>query len=336
MKPRSRIETTGLLALLLVVVTVALCGWYYISTVSKPLDFGDELFVVKKGDTLSSIAQRLTDTGVIDEPYTLKIMGRLNSRGSSIKAGEYRFPESITMEEFLGWLVSGKGQVGNRITILEGWTFRQMREAINKADKISNITRDWSDQRIMEEMGHPELHPEGQFFPDTYQFLRGESDINIYRTAFNLMQQKLDKLWSERSDDLQLDSRYEALIMASIIEKESQYKEEIREIAGVFSNRLEKGMRLQTDPTVIYGLGDEFDGNITRAHLRADGPYNTYTRAGLPPTPISLPGYDSLYAAVNPVDTSSLYFVSMGNGKHKFSATLKEHNAAVRKYILKK
>ena len=310
--------------------------WYYQTTINTPLNFGDKIYDIKRGDTFASVIKNLVDQEIIKEPYSLKIYARLNNLGTQIKAGEYRFPEGTNSIELLQRLVSGKGQIGIRITFIEGWTFRQMREQLAKAKKLKQLTMDWTEQQIMAELGAPELHPEGQFYPDTYHYRSGDSDLSIFKKAFDTMQQKLDLVWSERQENIQLKSRYEALIMASIIEKETQARQEQPHIAGVFDNRLRIGMRLQTDPTVIYGIGTDYDGNITRKHLKTDTPYNTYTRGGLPPTPISLPGFDSLHAAVNPLQTESLYFVAKGKGLHKFSKTLEEHNAAVRKYILKK
>jgi UPF0755 protein len=311
-------------------------SWYYFSEISKPLRFADDVFIIKRGESLSSIANRLNNQGVIREPYTLKVYARLNKIGTRIKAGEYRFPDGISLVELADRLVTGKGQIGIKITIIEGWTFAQMREAINAAPKLKKYTLQWTDQQIMEEMGLPGTHPEGQFYPDTYHYRLGDSDISIYKKAFTLMQESLDEAWSRRQPDLQIKSRDEALILASIIEKETQVREEQPHISGVFDNRLRMGMRLQTDQTVIYGIVEEYDGDITRKHLKTDTPYNTYTRYGLPPTPICLVGDDSLYAAVHPKKTKSLYFVARGEGRHKFSETLEQHNAAVRKYILGK
>ncbi len=324
-----------LVVLLGFIVTLSVV-WYYDSTMAKPRHFGDEVFLIERGESLTAIAERLVDNQVIDEPYSLRIHARLNNLETRIQAGEYRFPEGITLTEFMHRLVSGKGQIGIKITIIEGRTFKQMRYLINTAPKLKKTTLHWSDQQIMQAMGQPELHPEGQFYPSTYHYRKDDSDMSIYKEAFALMQAKLDKVWANRAENLQIKSRYQALILASIIEKETQDRKEQPHISGVFDNRLRIGMRLQTDPTIIYGLGDEYKGNITRKHLQRDNPYNTYTRYGLPPTPISLPGYDSLFATVNPKQTKSLYFVAMGGGRHKFSDTLKEHNAAVRKYILKK
>ncbi|MYH91747.1 MAG: endolytic transglycosylase MltG [Gammaproteobacteria bacterium] len=325
------------LALLVVAAGVVLGGswFYYVVAVSKPFEFGEGTFVVARGETLNGISRRLTDSGITPEPWSLRILARQNGN-KPIMAGEYDFPRTMALTEFLDRIVSGRGQVDVGVTIVEGWTFRMMREVLGTAEGLRPDTREWSDDRIMEALGYPDLHPEGQFYPDTYYYRKGDPDLDIYRKAFELMQFRLRQVWAQRSPDLPLDDPYEALIVASIIEKETQDRDEQPTIAGVLFNRLRKGMRLQTDPTVIYGVGDAFDGNITRKHLKTDTPYNTYTRAGLTPTPISLPGMDSLMAAVRPAETEAYYFVAKGGGRHHFSRTLEEHNRAVRKYILGK
>ena len=328
-------KKAGVLIALVGALMALLVVGYYLSAISKPLDFGDEAFLISRGESLSAIANRLVEDKIIEEPYTLKLHARLNALGTRIKAGEYKFPQGISLADFVDRLVSGKGQIGIRITFIEGWTFKQMRETIRAAPKLKITTLGWSDQQIMQAMGHSGLHPEGQFYPDTYYYRRGDDDLSIYKKAFLLMQDQLDAVWENRQRNLQIKTRYEALILASIIEKETWIRDERPLISGVFSNRLKVGMRLQTDPTVIYGAGAKYKGKITYKHLKTDTPYNTYMRYGLPPTPISLPGYDSLEAAVNPKKTKSFYFVAIGKGRHKFSETLKEHNAAVRKYIKK-
>ncbi len=322
--------------LLLTAAVVAGGGWYYFQqAVQEPLDFGKKTFLVNRGETLNGISRRLADTGITPEAWSLRLLARLEGN-APIMAGEYAIPGPISLTDFLDRIVTGRGQVDVRITIVEGWTFRQMRAALRDAPDLAQQTADWPDERIMAELGHPGLHPEGQFYPDTYHYRKGDSDLGIYRKAFNLMQARLGEAWDQRAPDLPLDTPYEALILASIIEKETQVRDEQPTIAGVFYNRLEKGMRLQTDPTVIYGVGEAYDGDITHEHLDTDTPYNTYTRAGLTPTPISLPGWDSLLAVVQPAETVAYYFVAKGEGRHHFSRTLKEHNRAVRKYLLGK
>ena len=301
--------------------------------INRPLDFGDQTWVIKPGDTLGQVATQLVERDVIAQTALLKLLAYRGDRGRRIRFGEYRFPPGTSLREFLQRIVRGQGRVGIKVTILEGWTFSRMRAHLRDARKLKQITATMSDQQIMAQLGHPELHPEGRFFPDTYAYTAGESDLSIYRKAFELMQKKLDYAWENRDDDLILADKDEALIMASIIEKESWVAEEKRKIAGVFYNRLKKKMRLQTDPTVIYGLGAKFNGNLTRAHLKADTPYNTYTRKGFPPTPISLPGDDSLAATMHPEHTDAYYFVAKGGGLHQFSVTLAQHNKAVWEHI---
>jgi UPF0755 protein len=323
---------------ILVVIGVgigATVSWYYNKQIETPLFDSEQDFLVNRGDTLSSIANNLVDGGFLKEEFTLKAFARINAV-DHIKAGEYLFPAGITLGEFVHWIEKGKGQIGIKLTIVEGWTFKQMREAISHAPKLIQKTAAMSGQEIMQAMGFPDRHPEGQFYPDTYQYRAGDSDLTLYKKSFNLMQEILNSAWENRKPDIQITDKYQALILASIVEKESQVWDEQPEISGVFENRLRLGMRLQTDPTVIYGVGDAYNGDITRKHLKTDTPYNTYTRGGLPPTPISLPGESAILASVNPAVTKSLYFVAKGKGRHKFSKTLKEHNAAVQKYIFNK
>ncbi len=332
----SWVKRAGRLLFVLATVIAGIGVGYYHFAINQSLEISDDVFVVERGDTLSAVLDKMLGIGMIDEPHTLKIHASLNDLTTEIKAGEYVFPDGITPAELLQRLVLGQGQQGNRITIIEGWTFKQMRETIGRVPKLIHTTRGWTDQKIMAALGAPDLHPEGRFYPDTYYYRRDDPDIKIFKAAFDHMEDRLDQAWSQRKEKLEIKNRDEALILASIIEKETQAEEEQEEISGVFNNRLRIGMRLQTDPTVIYGIGDAYKGNITKKHLKTDTPYNTYTRYGLPPTPICLPGYSSLHAAVNPRETEALYMVAMGGGRHKFSKTLEEHNAAVRKYILKK
>ena len=325
------------LLLLIVVLGLAVTAagvWYYQQAIQRTVKLPAETFSIQPGETLKGIASRLAESGAIDEPWSLRVLARLTQKGDVIHAGEYRFPQTLSLEALFHAITRGQYQIDEWITILEGWTFKQMRQSIANAPKLQHDTRGWTEDEIMTALGHPDLHPEGQFFPDTYYYRANDSDLTLYRRAFILMQEKLDQAWQQRNADMVLSSPYEVLIMASIIEKESQVWEEQPVISGVFTNRLNKGMRLQTDPTVIYGIGDAYNGNITRKHLKTDTPYNTYTRAGLTPTPISLPGGDALLAAARPAKTDAYYFVAKGGGRHHFSKTLAEHNQAVKKYIL--
>ena len=226
--------------------------------------------------------------------------------------------------------------ISHSLTLLEGWNIRQVRAAVAGHDALVHTLSDVDDAELMRRLDRADAHPEGRFFPDTYQFPRGMTDLEFLRRALQKMDEELAAAWAGRADDIPLKNAYEALILASIVEKETGQADERPAIAGVFSRRLTKGMKLQTDPTVIYGMGERFDGNIRKKDLREDTPYNTYVHHGLPPTPICMPGREALRAAVNPAPGRALYFVARGDGSHAFSATLKEHNAAVRRYQLKR
>lgn len=317
---------------------LALCAilGYYDWTVHRPRDFGDQIWVIKRGDTLRQIASQLKRDSIIGETVSLRLMARVHGLGRQIRPGEYRFSRATTLTQFLQRIVSDTGQIGIKVTILEGWTFQQMREQLRQAPRLKQASATMTEQQIMSELGYPELSAEGRFFPDTYYYTAQHTDLSVYRQAFQLMQEKLAAAWENRADDLILKNKDEALIMASIIEKESQIVAEQPKIAGVFHNRLKKRMRLQADPTVVYGLGQKYKGNITRAHLRIDTPYNTYTRNGLTPTPICLPSEQALNAAVRPDTTAAYYFVAKGNGQHHFSRTLAQHNKAVKRYLRKR
>lgn len=290
-------------------------------------------FTVAPGASIRSIAQQLAERGVVRSSLYLNIYARLSGQAARIKTGEYAIEAGTTPLQLMDKLIAGR-VIQYALTVVEGWTFRQMLEAIHAHGKLDATLEGLSDQEIMARLGHTELHPEGRFFPDTYHFPVGTSDLEFLKRAFATMEKQLEQAWRQRVPDLPLQSAYEALILASIIEKETAVASERREIAGVFVRRLRKGMLLQTDPTVIYGLGASFDGNLRRSDLSADMPYNTYVRKGLPPTPIALPGAESIAAAVNPAPGDTLYFVAKGNGSHAFSKTLQEHNQAVRKYQL--
>jgi len=326
------------LGLLSVTLAIGIGGWLdYDATTADPIQFDEgDMLLVARGDSLSSIIRRFEEEKRIQKSWPYLLYARYHELGDHIHFGEYRFEEPITIDRLISILSSGDYQIQYRVTVLEGWTFDRMREEFDKAEPLRNITVEWDDWKIMAEIGLPDLHPEGQFYPDTYFYHKGETDLDMYRIAYWEMQKRLENAWANRTDNLQLEDRNELLIMASIIERESLLQGEQPHISSVFNNRLAKGMRLQADPTVIYGLGDKFKGNITRKHLRTDNPYNTYTRWGLPPTPIALPGEGALMAAARPLQTKSYFFVAKGDGSHKFSETLAEHNAAVRKYQLGK
>jgi UPF0755 protein len=327
----------GLLSLMLLVV---LLGGGYIAVryqqfKEQPLAVpaqGVQL-VVPPGASLRGVAHQLAQDGVLDQPYLFRVMARVDGSAGQIKAGEYLITPETTPRRLLQMLVAGE-VVQHTLTIIEGWTFKQLMQAVRSHPALKQTLADADEQAVMARLGVPDAHPEGWFYPETYHFPRGTSDLDFLRRAHRIMQQRLETEWANRSQGLPLNSPYEALILASLIERETAVPAERTRIAGVFVRRLQKGMRLQTDPTVIYGMGDAYDGNIRLRDLRTDTPYNTYTRGGLPPTPIAMPSGASINAALNPADGDELYFVSRGDGTHYFSATLEEHNAAVRRYQL--
>ena len=289
---------------------------------------------IPRGQPLIATARDLAGRGVLEHPRWLLLYARATGADARIKAGEYEVPAGTTPRSLLALLESGK-VVQHAVTVVEGWTFRDLRRALEAEPLLDNTLAGRSDAEVMAALGEPDVAPEGLFFPDTYLFGKGATDLGILRQARERMRRELDAAWAGRAEDLPFGTPYEALILASIVEKETALAPERPRIAGVFVERLRIGMRLQTDPTVIYGLGAGYDGNLRRADLERDGPYNTYTRAGLPPTPIALPGADALRAAVRPDERGELYFVATGlpDGSHEFSRTLAQHEEAVRRYL---
>ncbi len=288
---------------------------------------------VPSGSTVHDIQRQLEEDGLLDRPIYLRLHARLSGHAQRLQSGEYRIPAGMTPPQLLEHIARGR-VVQHRFTIIEGWTFQQLRAALEANPRILDTLGDKSDEAVMAELGKPDQHPEGWFYPETYNYTRGTSDMELLKRAHRAMKRRLSAAWEARSDDLPLADAYEALVLASIIERETGAPEERRKVAGVFTRRLQEGMRLQTDPTVIYGMGNDFDGRIRTQDLRTDTPYNTYTRHGLPPTPIAMPSGASLRAAVDPEPGEAMYFVSRGDGTHVFSETLDEHNRAVRRYIL--
>lgn len=307
-------------------------GYVYWSGLQR-VESGADSFVIEPGSGVRQIAGRLVKENVLAEPYTFILWAYVNDDTRRLHAGEYSIPPDATVKALLQRFVAGE-VIQRAVTLIEGWTFEEFRRALYDADKLNIETRDLSGARIMARLGAEGQNPEGRFFPDTYHYTAEMSDLDVLARAREAMRKVLDEEWTDRDASIILESKDEALVLASIIEKETGRPDERRTISAVFHNRLEKGMRLQTDPTVIYGLGESFDGNLTRAHLKADTPYNTYTRSGLPPAPIAMPGRASIHAAVNPADSSALYFVSRGDGSHEFSVTIEEHNRAVTQYQL--
>lgn len=289
--------------------------------------------MIKPGTGLNKLADDLHRRGVLMESQSFVLLGRITVQRTEVKAGEYRFRDGISARELLAQVAAGR-VVEYPLRLGEGWTFRQVLDELARAPRLTQTLRGATHIQIMARLGAPGLHPEGRFYPDTYFYTNGNSDLMILQRAYDKMQARLRQEWENRDVDLPLKSPEEALTLASIVEKETARTEERRLIAGVFINRLKRNIRLQTDPTVIYGLGPKFDGNLRKKDLLTDAPYNTYTRIGLPPTPIAMPSGESLYAALHPEKTRALYFVSRGDGRHEFSETLEEHNRAVTKYQL--
>ena len=287
---------------------------------------------IEPGTPASGVADVIVASGADVPAVLLHAWFRFSGQGRLIKAGSYELAPGTTPQKLLSMLVRGD-QALKSVTLVEGWTFNQVRAALQKAEQLSPDTLNLAPEAIMEKLGKPGVHPEGRFFPDTYTYAKGSSDLAVLKRAARAMDKRLDAAWSLRSPDTPLKTPDEALILASIVEKETGKPSDRPQIGGVFSNRLRLGMLLQTDPTVIYGLGSKFDGNLRKRDLLADTPYNTYTRAGLPPTPIAMPGRAALLAAVQPAPTKAIYFVARGDGSSQFSSSLDEHNRAVNKYI---
>ncbi len=290
---------------------------------------------IKPNSSLRSIAKQLVAQGVLKTEWSFVLLAKVLNKAPYLQAGDYTLNKNINPYQLLLSLNHGKSTQGG-ITFIEGKTFKQMRLRLSKNDAIKHTIQTLSDAEVMQLVGRGEPHAEGLFFPETFYFDRGTLDTVILKRAYEIMQTKLEKAWQTRASNLPYKSSYEALIMASIIEKETGKASEREMIAGVFINRLRIGMRLQTDPTIIYGMGDDYKGNIRRKDLMKDTPYNTYTRSGLPPTPIAMPGLASIEAALHPADTKALYFVGKGDGSHAFSNNLADHNRAVVKYQLQK
>lgn len=293
------------------------------------------LIVVKPGDVPGSVLQRLEREGHLSHSRILRLWVRLQDR-SRLHAGEYEVAAGTRAIDVVAHLMSGR-TVQRGFTIIEGWSFRQLRAALARESRLRDEGAELTDAALMAKLGHAGLHPEGRFAPDTYFFApQADSDLDLLERAFTEQERRLADAWSNRAAGLPYRTPDELLTMASIVEKETGQAHERPAIAGVFVRRLQNGMRLQTDPTVIYGLGESYRGNITRAHLLAPTPYNTYTIDGLPPTPIAMPGRAAIEAAAHPAPGNALYFVGRGDGSHQFSATLDEHNAAVREYQLRR
>jgi UPF0755 protein len=315
-----------------VIVSVAAVGgfqWW----AGQPITSGGANipFAIAQGSGVAGAAQQMASAGVPINGFLFGVLARVTGKASQIKAGSYELKPDTTPRRLITQLVRGEF-AQESLTIIEGWTFRQMRQAVDAAPNLKHETAKLSDKELLAKVAPDFKAPEGLFFPDTYLFAKNSSDLQIYRQAHEMMIKHLKAAWEKRDPNLPYTDPYQALIMASLVEKETGQKGERSMIAGVFVNRLKTGMLLQTDPTVIYGMGEKYDGKIHKKDLETDTPYNTYTRAGLPPTPIALPGVASLAAALTPAKTEALYFVSRGDGTSHFSANLNEHNKAVNQY----
>ncbi len=327
-----------LLAALVAALAVGALGWQrYQAFADGPLgglEAGGSI-TVERGDSLLKVVDRLRSAGVTGgETYEWQSLGRQLDAASRLHVGEYALEPGTTPRQLLVAMRQGD-TIRYRFTLVEGWNIREMRAALARATPLVQKTAGMTAGELMEALGHPDEHPEGRFLPETYVYGRGDSDLDVLRRAYADMERALAAAWEARDPDTKLKTPYEMLVMASIVEKESAVAEERPQIAGLFERRLKIGMRLQTDPTVIYGIGEDYDGNIRRVHLTTDTPYNTYTRDGLPPTPIAMPGVGALQAVANPAPGDSLYFVAIGDGsgRHLFARTLSEHQANVRKYL---
>jgi UPF0755 protein len=319
----------------LVVVAVLGAGGYAAWYVTTPVAVGTmpAQFDIPPGARFRGAAQRIEEAGISVGRLQFELLARALGRAQDVKAGSYELAAAPTPLELLDKLTRGDVTQAD-VRFIEGWTFRQLRAALDGNAFLRHDSQDLSDAQLLQKLGVPETHPEGLFFPDTYLFAKGTSDLRVLKRAYEAAKRHLAKEWEARDPLVPYKTPYEALIMASVIEKETGRGEEREMIAGVLVNRLRIGMLLQVDPTVIYGLGSAFDGNLKKIHLQTDGPYNSYMRAGLPPTPIAATGLASLRAALKPAKTGALYYVARGDGSSQFSRTLEEHNRAVRKYQL--
>jgi UPF0755 protein len=319
-----------LASLLLLSLMLGAAGFWWIQypmdTRQTTLDLS-----IEPGTSPKAIAQAVVDAGADASAPMLYAWFRLSGQSRQMRAGSYEIAPGTSPQRLLNMLVRGEESL-RTVTIVEGWNWRQVRQALRKAENLKPDSRVLSDEALMAHLGRPGVAPEGRFYPDTYSYAKGASDLAVLQRAMKAMDKHVLQAWEARQSSVSIKTPEEVLILASIVEKETGQGADRPMISGVFNNRLRIGMRLQTDPTVIYGLGEAFDGNLRRIHLLTDNPWNTYTRGGLPPTPIAMPGKAALLAAVQPAKTQALYFVAKGDGSSHFSATLEEHNRAVNRY----
>ena len=319
------------LLVLILAFVAAIVGVSWFTTRHLPMRTDPTMFSIPAGASLRSAAQVIEAAGIDIPAWQLEMLGRVMGRSSKIKAGSYEVEQGLTALALLDKLTRGDVTQGE-LVLVEGKTFRQLRAMLNEHPDLTHESQKLSDAKILMIVGAKEAQPEGLFFPDTYLFNKGSSDLDVLRRAYKAMQPKLAAAWEKRESTLPVKTPYELLILASIVEKETGLPADRPQVAAVFVNRLRRGMLLQTDPTVIYGMGERFDGNLRKVDLQTDTPWNTYTRPGLPPTPIAMPGLASLQAAAKPPPSDMLYFVARGDGSSEFSATLDEHNSAVAKF----
>ena len=333
MRPAFAIIAGVLLALL---GAAAFAAFYVYQYLESPVTVGDAgvAYEIESGSSFRRISDDLAARGIIGEPYILRNYARWTGQAAEIQAGDYRIAAGTTIRELLEQFTSGDVQLYS-FTLIEGWNQWDLLKALHGHPQLEATMSDEDWPALLDSLGAEARHPEGLFLPETYRFPRGTTDRDLLKQAYDLMQVALDEEWNDRAENLGVQTPYEALILASIVEKETARADERARIAGVFTRRLEKRMRLQTDPTVIYGIGPGFNGNLTRKDLRTVTPYNTYTRGGLPPTPIAMPGRAAIHAALHPADGEELYFVAtgLGDGSHKFSTTKEQHDAAVAEYL---
>jgi len=323
-----------------ILISLGFSSWWFWqdmqTRLNAPLKLETPLdYTIKPGMTLPAVAEDIRQLGLMNQSHYLILHARIHEIAEKIKAGEYHILPGTTPIQLLDQFIKGE-VIHHSLTIVEGWTFKQMMEAIKNSQYLTHTLDATDSKSVMAELDCPNLHHEGRFFPDTYHFPAGTTDLEYLNRAFDRLHDVLNEEWLQRAENLPYQSMEEALVMASIIEKETGVAEERAQIAGVFVRRLQHNMLLQTDPTVIYAMGETFDGNIRKKDLDIDSPYNTYRYEGLPPTPIAIPGREAIHAALHPDDGNTLYFVAKGDGSHHFSATLNEHNKAVAKYQLSK
>ena len=335
-KPKNKKKSSspikgGLIFLLGVLLVVAIVLWSSLFK-SYPVQGQKEMIAISNGETYSGFIDRLGKEGKVNFPIILKIYQKFMIH-DTMKAGVYEVKQGMSVRQVLELFSNADNAQMNRILVIEGTTFKQLIESLKKDDLVTKEVVNLPYDQLLKELNIPYNHPEGLFAPNTYFFAKGESDKKILTDLYQRQMKALDAAWEKRESDLPYQNKYEALIMASIIEKETSVDSELQQVSGVFVRRLKMGMRLQTDPTVIYGMGDAYKGNITRKDLRTPTAYNTYTISGLPPTPIALPSQKAIEAAMHPDKSDNIYFVATGNGGHKFTSNLQDHNSAVQDYL---